>query len=88
MSRLSRTFIPESRFSFMMIESSRVVGTGSIGARYLRTLSNISRKMPVAVPIGGDIDQGEEIKAMAGDYTGHYFNYVISFSNLRRMHFY
>jgi predicted dehydrogenase len=37
----------------MIIGSCRVVGTGSIGARYLRVLPSLMQHQPIAVPIGG-----------------------------------
>ena len=37
----------------MSIDSARVVGTGSIGTRYLRALASVMGRPPIAVPIGG-----------------------------------
>ena len=37
----------------LVVSSARVVGTGSIGSRYLRTLAGISDTLPIAVPVSG-----------------------------------
>lgn len=36
-----------------LLSSARVVGTGSIGTRYLRALSTLIESRPLAVPVGG-----------------------------------
>ena len=51
-----------------MIRSARVVGTGSIGARYLRLLPALTAQQPIAVPIGGALrDSGlAEVATLEG----------------------
>ena len=53
-----------------MFGSSRVVGTGSIGARYLRLLASLTQHQPIAVPIGGELRDSELAEAVTLERLG------------------
>ena len=54
----------------MVIGSCRVVGTGSIGARYLRVLPVLTHHQPIAVPIGGELRDSELAEAVTLERLG------------------